>query len=157
MTCSTGKREFGTERQAKRGLRALKNPLGVMHAYRCELGGEHWHLGHRSINNGPAWSDQPTPPIRGYGRPRDVFTGFIVVGAHQIVFGNLCLSCPAAPHKVDTGRQTLSELDLPDDLLMEVWEAGDTRIADTLLTATPEQLDQIRRSWASLHPTGGPT
>ena len=37
------KTEFPSEHQAKRALRSIKNPHGVMHPYRC---GNHWHLGH---------------------------------------------------------------------------------------------------------------
>lgn len=45
MTCPyPTKTAFTSERQAKRALRALRNPQGRMHVYQC---GDHHHLGHR--------------------------------------------------------------------------------------------------------------
>lgn len=44
MTCpNPEKAAFISERQAKRALRSIKHPQGLMRVYRC---GSHWHLGH---------------------------------------------------------------------------------------------------------------
>jgi hypothetical protein len=148
VTCSTGKTEFSSGRAAKRALKSIDNPQGRMHAYPCEEGG-HWHFGHsNAIGSGPM---QGPAELRGYRRPKNVFTGFIVVGNHQVVFGNVCLTCAAAPHTVDPGKPSLLTLDLPDQLLAEVWEAGEQRVVDTLLTATPDQIDAIKIAWTNLH------
>lgn len=63
MTCPTPeKTKFTSERVAKRGLRALKHPHGVMHAYRC---GGHWHIGHRNT-----FIDKDKPARRKRGRAK---------------------------------------------------------------------------------------
>lgn len=44
MTCPhPQKTKYASEKAAKRALRSIKNPQGLMHPYRC---GNHVHLGH---------------------------------------------------------------------------------------------------------------
>ena len=155
MSCATGKTEFSSRRTAKRALKSIDNPQGRMHAYQCDEDPGHFHIGHSSSIASGAFTKHV--PARGYGRPRDIYSGFIVVGNHQVVFGNVCLTCPAAPHVVDPEKPSLLTLDLPDQLLAEVWEAGDQRVVDTLLAATPEQLDQITHAWNRRNPVASNT
>ena len=99
---SPQKAVFASKRAAKKVLRKIGRTQGRMYAYKC---GEHWHLGHSNAIGSGSW--QPQPELHGYRRPRDVFSGFMVLGPHQVVFGNVCLTCPAAPHVVDQQKPTL--------------------------------------------------
>lgn len=147
MTCPTGKRGWSSERQAKRGLRSIKTTHGTMHAYKCDTC-PHWHIGHNGML-GDTWQPE-FKPAPGYQRPTDVFTGFVVVGAHQVLFGTEVLTITGPPLDL---RRGLADLELPEGLLHELIALDMPQATNTLLTATPEQLDQIKAAWASHHPT----
>lgn len=145
MSCPTGKSEFNSENGAKRALKhPAGNNQGRMHAYLCGDCSS-WHIGH-GTQLGNTWREK-LPRIEGYGRPDDVVAGFILVGTHQVVFGAVCLTMTGPP--ADDRR--LLDLDIPESLLDELTALGDQHVVDTLLSATPDELDQITNAWKAMH------